>query len=141
MGAYATPFPLFFFGLIIITLIILAVAASQKKAKTHYNEEQNLTKLPDELRLRYQSCKSSDRTWFEEYGDALDGLALESPLAVAIEDGWRAMDIADELLTSPEFSTSTKLLEKFHEQLRLAEVHFAIASVERAKLNDSEVEQ
>lgn len=134
MNGYISVPTALFVVLFVGTFIGILVYNARKKAHAQFMYDQNLAKLPRELQVRLTWCKDADRKWFEEYGDALNGIELDSPLAIAISAGWRAMDCIDELLRSDEFSTYGKSTERFLKRLSEAEFQFATANDEYEKL-------
>ncbi|HXK38014.1 MAG TPA: hypothetical protein VJ579_03020 [Candidatus Paceibacterota bacterium] len=122
--------PAMLFILFIVgALVGLIINTARKKQKVAKLIEANIACLPIEVKQFYDSCRSRDQFWIQEYGTTLDAIELTDPLEVAVDAGWRAMDRAAEFLTLPDFSSKFETQLQFADALREAEKQFDIADV------------
>ncbi len=109
----AVLFILFILGVFVTILIISA----RKKNKLAKLIEANIASLPHAARELYDSCRNRDELWIETYGTTLDAIELTDPMEIAVDAGWRSMDLAAELLTDPAFAAQIDLKIKFADKL------------------------
>lgn len=114
--------------------------SKHQKDKKFKLVEDNLKLLPPPIQERFTALQKEDQEWFEEVGNALDGVELTDAYAIALDAAWAAMDDAEELLKREDFARSPALHELFATHLNKASAEFVRTSDEYAKYKAAQEE-